>query len=163
MHSATAGGNGRRNTAAPGASEQRCRTIRSADTGSKGTLLVMDDDHMVGSVIRAMLRRSGYRMHLTWTGDEAVREFESAHIRRKPFDAVILDLNVPAGLQGDQAMTQIRGMDPSVKAILLTGDITHSAVSDYEEIGFRTVLLKPFTREELLHAIHVAINGDQAP
>lgn len=137
------------------------RTARAVKAGSKGTVLVMDDDEDVGSVIRTMLKNSGYSTRLTWTGDEAVQEFESARSRQRPYDAVILDLNVPIGLQGDQAMAQMKGMDPSVKAILLTGDITHSAVSDYEEIGFRAVLLKPFTREELLHAIQLTIAGEQ--
>lgn len=161
MRSPEPGKNGGKNPVSTSKHPQRSRAARAVKAGSKGAVLVMDDDEYVGSVIRTMLRNSGYRTRIAGTSDEAVREFESARSEQRPYDAVILDLNMPIGLQGDQAMKRLKGMDPSVKAILLTGDITHRAVSDYEEIGFRAVLLKPFTQEELLQAIQLTLAGEQ--
>ena len=145
--------------------ERTAKDFRAARLGSrtpsKGCVLVMDDDDYVGSILRVMLKQIGYKARIAWTGDAALKEFEAARTRKMPFDAVIIDLNIPTGIQGDQAMARMRGMDPALKAILLTGDITHAAVKNYAEIGFKTVLLKPFTREELQQAIQTAMGGEQ--
>lgn len=50
----------------------------------------------------------------------------------------------------------IRAVDPGVKAILLTADISHPAVSDYETLGFKSVIIKPFTRNDLQRALDLA-------
>lgn len=118
---------------------------------------MMDDEEFVRSVIRKMLADSGYATCMTRNGNEAISKFMSAKTDEKPFDAIILDLNVPSGMPGGEAITQIRTLDPAVKAVLLTGDITHPAVASYEECGFKTVLLKPFTRDELMEALNSAI------
>jgi CheY-like chemotaxis protein len=50
-------------------------------------------------------------------------------------------------------------LDPEIKAILLTGDINHQALEQYMECGFKTVLLKPFMRDELVQALEQAITA----
>ncbi len=119
----------------------------------KRSVLVMDDEEFVGSVIRLMLSKSGYTARLTKNGEEAIEQYLKAKSRARPFDVVILDMNIPAGMDGPEAMKRIRALDPEIKAILLTGDINHPAVARYEEYGFRAVLLKPFTEFELIDAL----------
>jgi CheY-like chemotaxis protein len=117
----------------------------------------MDDDEYVGSIIRSMLRECGYGACITGDGDEAIRKFQAAKDLQRPFDAVILDLVIPGGMAGHEALEKLRVMDPGIKAVLLTGDINHQALEHYTEYGFQTVLLKPFTREELIQALEWAI------
>lgn len=120
----------------------------------------MDDEELIRSVIRKMLAASGYASCMTRSGDEAISKFRSAKADDKPFDAVILDLNVSSGMAGGEAISQLHRLDPTVKVVLLTGDITHPAVARYEECGFKTVLLKPFTRDELMEALKSAIRAE---
>ncbi len=119
----------------------------------------MDDDEYIGSIISLMLDDSGYDTFIAWNGDEALEKFRAAKDLQRPFEAVILDLNIPAGMEGSETMEKLRIMDPGVKAVLLTGDINHPTVAHYAECGFKTVLLKPFTRDELMQAIQCALDG----
>lgn len=118
----------------------------------------MDDDALVRKVIRTMLADAGYAASVAVNGKDAVEKFRQATALQKPFDAVILDLNITSGMQGSETLEMLRAMDPSVRALLLTGDIVHPAVAHYEACGFRAVLLKPFTHGDLLDALHCTLN-----
>jgi CheY-like chemotaxis protein len=155
MQSAAGTGTKRKKARSNGPSVRKRK--HAARPGGKGKILVMDDEEFVGSVIRLILGRSGYDTCIAGNGDEAIKKFRAAKDLQKPFDAVILDLNIPVGMEGSEAMEKLRGMDPEVKAVLLTGDITHPTVARYAECGFKAVLLKPFTGDELMQAIQCAI------
>ena len=129
----------------------------SVSIGRRERVLVMDDDPYVGSLIRDLLKDSGYYALVTKNGVEAIEHFKAAEIHGDSFDAVILDLHVHSGMGGDQALKKLRDIDPDVKAILLTADICHSAVSDYELLGFKSTIIKPFTRHDLQQALDRAL------
>lgn len=144
----------------PGAilpAEKSRNKMINASTDRKKRVLVMDDDPFIRSLIRSLLKDSGYGVRVTKNGAEAIEYFKEAGIHGEPFDAVILDLHVHAGMGGDKALEKLRDIDPTVKAILLTADICHPAVSDYETIGFNSAIIKPFTRTELQQALDRAI------
>jgi CheY-like chemotaxis protein len=119
----------------------------------KRRILVLDDDVYVRIIIRSMLRDLGYSVSITRDGDKAIKKFQAAKDLQRPFDAVILDLVVPGGMDGHEVLERLRAMDPGIKAVLLTGDINHQALAHYAECGFKTVLLKPFMRDELIQAL----------
>ncbi len=127
-----------------------------ASAGRKERILVMDDDAFIRGIIRGMLMESGYEIRVAGNGTQAIEYFKEAKASGSPFDAVILDLIVPSGMGGDEALEQLRVIDPEVKAILLTGDINHPAIKHYPVLGFKTAVIKPFILDELLHAIQRA-------
>lgn len=141
----------------PAAEPGTRKVNRTASRFTKGRILVMDDDEYVRGVIRSMLQGYGYRVCIAKDGNEAIRKFEAAKKLRRPFDALILDLVVARGMTGHEALEQLRIMEPGIKAVLLTGDINHHALVRYSECGFKAVLLKPFTRTELIQSIEWAI------
>lgn len=126
-------------------------------TGCKAKVLVMDDDPFVGSLIRSLLKDSGYEARITKSGIEAIEYFREAEVHGNPFTAVILDLHVHSGMGGDKALEKLRDIDPEVKAILLTADICHPAVTDYKLLGFKSAIIKPFTRNDLQLALDQAL------
>jgi CheY-like chemotaxis protein len=125
----------------------------------KGRVLVMDDDEYIRSILRSMLRDLGYCASITRKGDTAIKKFQEAKELQQPFDVVILDMVIPGGMGGDEVFEKLRAMDPGIKAVLLTGDISHQALAHYTENGFQTVLLKPFMRDELIQALEGTITG----
>jgi CheY-like chemotaxis protein len=125
----------------------------------KGRILVMDDDEYIRSILRSMLRDLGYAASITRNGDNAIKKFQEAKELQQPFDVVILDMVIFGGMGGDEVFEKLRAMDPGIKAVLLTGDINHQALAQYMECGFKTVLLKPFMRDELVQALERAITG----
>jgi CheY-like chemotaxis protein len=132
-----------------------------ASTGRKGRVLVMDDDAFVRGVIRGMLAEAGYDIRVSKNGVEAIGYFKEAKDLGRPFDTVILNLHIPSGMGGDETMGFLRDLDPQVSAILLTADINHPAVAHYETLGFKTAIIKPFTRDDLLQALDRASDAER--
>ena len=54
-------------------------------------------------------------------GDDAIRVAEAARADGKPFDVVILDVRMPPGIDGDEAGSRIRKLDPDVEIVFVTG------------------------------------------
>lgn len=138
------------------AEAQKTTKRTGASAGRKERILVMDDDAVIRGIIRSMLSESGYEIRVAGHGIQAIQYFAEAKDTGSPFDAVILDLNVPSGMGGDKALERLRVIDPGVKAILLTGDISHPAMDHYTILGFKTAVIKPFILDDLLQAIHRA-------
>jgi len=54
-------------------------------------------------------------------GGDAIKYAEAAQSDGKPFDVVILDVRMPPGIDGVEAGSQIRKMDPNVEIVFVTG------------------------------------------
>jgi len=107
-------------------------------------VLVMDDDASVRTLASNMLRFLGYDAEAVDSGRAAIERFV-----HKKFDVVMLDLIVPGEMGGREAMQRLSGINPSVKAILLSGYAQNSAIDDFRHYGFQAVIAKPFTLQEL--------------
>ncbi|MBL8960174.1 MAG: response regulator, partial [Gemmatimonadetes bacterium] len=70
-----------------------------------------------------------------------------------PFDLLIMDLTIPGGMGGRQAMAEILALDPDARAIVASGYADDPTMSAFREAGFQAALAKPFQREELGRAI----------
>ncbi len=119
----------------------------------------MDDDAITRQVICRMLESNGYRTYGTDNGDEAVSSYVKARDCGYPFDAVVLDLHVPQGKNGKEAMKELLAFDPDVRAILATGDITDPVALNFSAFGFKGMLPKPFTLEQLHDTMRNALDG----
>jgi signal transduction histidine kinase/CheY-like chemotaxis protein len=116
----------------------------------RGRILVMDDEEAVRDIAGRMLRHIGYEdIGFATDGAEAIRLYKSAMASGKPFDAVILDLTIPGGMGGKETMKELLKIDPDVKAIVSSGYADESVASEFKEYGFRGVVAKPYTLEQL--------------
>lgn len=122
-------------------------------------VLVMDDDAITRHVLCRMLESNGYRTYSTGNGDEAVSSYAKAKDCGYAFDAVILDLHVPHGKNGKEAMKELLALDPDVRAILATGDAMDPVAENFSDYGFKGVLCKPVTLEELNRTVRSAMDG----
>jgi PAS domain S-box-containing protein len=113
------------------------------------TVLVMDDQAMVRHVAERALRGVGCEICLAVNGDEAIAAYRDAFDRGRPFAAVILDLTVPGGKGGCEAAAAILAIDPRAKLIVSSGYSEDAVMSDYRSHGFRAVLPKPYSAEQL--------------
>ena len=131
--------------------EQICR--------GRGKILVMDDEEQVRKVVGQMLTYLGYQTVLASDGDEAIRLYSDAVEAGSPYDAVILDLTVPGGMGGKEAIKVLRRLDPQVRAVVSSGYSTDPIMSVYGESGFQGVLEKPYRLHELSDLLHKIIVG----
>jgi PAS domain S-box-containing protein len=117
--------------------------------GGKGRVLVMDDEPEVRETVGAMLERLGYTVELVESGARAVERYRESLRDAGPFDLVIMDLTVPGGMGGKEAIARLREMDPGVRAIVSSGYANDPVMANYAQYGFSGVVAKPFRLKDL--------------
>jgi len=125
---------------------------------SKGKILLMDDEQIILEVTREVLAFLGYDVEFARDGLAALDLYRQAMEAHAPFDAVILDLSIPDGMGGKEAILKFRELDPAVKAIVSSGYSNDPVVVDYAAHGFSGTLSKPYKindmKETLEHLLH---------
>lgn len=133
-------------------------TLTPAGKG-KGKILVMDDDEIVRIVVGRMLSQCGYEAEFAEHGEGAIELYKKAKESGAPFDAVIIDLVIPAGMGGKDAMQKLLELDPDIKAIVSSGYSDDTVMSDYRKYGFKGSLAKPYEITDLRQMLHNVITG----
>jgi CheY-like chemotaxis protein len=114
-----------------------------------GRILVMDDEASIRTLAANMLTFLGHDVAVVDNGRTAVEQYTNALHNGEPFDAVILDLIVPGGAGAREAMELLSEVDPEVNAIVVSGYAQDATMTEYRDYGFKGVISKPFTLEEL--------------
>lgn len=109
----------------------------------------MDDEEIIQDVLSNMLDFLGYDVEIASDGAQAIEKYKEAKLSEKSFDAVIMDLTVPGGMGGKEAIQDLLAIDPDVRAIVSSGYSTDPVITNYQEYGFKGVVAKPFKIEEL--------------
>jgi PAS domain S-box-containing protein len=120
----------------------------------KGRVLLMDDEDVVVAVGSEMLMELGYDVAIALDGAAAIEKFAKAREAGKPFDAVLLDLTIPGGMGGKDAIGFLRELDPSVWAIVSSGYSNDPVMAEFTDYGFNAVVSKPYKVAELGRALH---------
>jgi len=115
----------------------------------KGRILVMDDEEIIRDVLSSMLEFLGYEVEFSLDGQDALDRYREAMQKDKRFDAIIMDLTIPGGKGGKEAIHDLREIDPGVRAIVSSGYSNDPVMSNFTEYGFTGVVKKPFKIEEL--------------
>jgi two-component system cell cycle sensor histidine kinase/response regulator CckA len=122
----------------------------------------MDDEPMVAEVIKVMLERLKCRASWAKDGQEAVRMYARASHTDDPFDAVILDIIVPAGMGGKEAATKLLEIDPNARLIVSSAYSNDPLMAEHKTHGFRGCLAKPYNHHELEQVLKTVLEPDGA-
>lgn len=125
-------------------------------------ILLMDDEPMVAEVIKVMLERLKCRASWAKDGQEAVRMYARASHTDDPFDAVILDIIVPAGMGGKEAATKLLEIDPNARLIVSSAYSNDPLMAEHKTHGFRGCLAKPYNHHELEQVLKTVLEPDGA-
>ena len=120
----------------------------------QGRILIMDDQEPILKMVSKMLKSMGYEAVLTIDGKKAVEAYQEAYQAHKPFDLVILDLTVPAGMGGAKAIIELLKIDANVKAVVSSGYSNDPIMANYNDYGFCGVMPKPYTKKELTKVLN---------
>jgi len=116
---------------------------------STGRVLVMDDEGVVRNTAQKMLLRLGYDVACARDGAEALEMYRQSVEAGCTYDAVIMDLTVPGGMGGREAVRSLAAMDPKARVIVSSGYSNDPIMSDYRKFGFIDVIMKPYRLEDL--------------
>lgn len=112
-------------------------------------ILIMDDDPAICRIFTLMLERLGYEGEAVTCGEEILARAEAARGEGRPFDAVILDLNVSEGMGGLETVRALRERFPGIYAIVASGAARSTIQMQYAEQGFDAMLPKPFRIQDV--------------
>jgi PAS domain S-box-containing protein len=126
----------------------------------EGKILVMDDEAFIRDIAAQMLKYLGYEVSVANDGNETVDMYAEALKSGEPFDAVILDLTVPGGMGGKEAIQKLKKMDPNIKAVVCSGYSTDPIMANYQTYGFQGVVAKPYQIQEMSEALQMLMSED---
>lgn len=118
-----------------------------------GRVLFMDDEASIRSMAAMILRRMGLDVVAAAEGAEAVEKYRQAMQEGRRFTFVVMDLTVPGGMGGRQALEQLRAMDPAVRAVVSSGYSSDPVLANHREYGFCGVITKPYDVEKFSSVI----------
>lgn len=121
------------------------------DSGMK--ILVMDDEDIVADIAKQMLMYMGHEVSIVENGEDAIQEFKQAREAGEPFALVIMDLNIPRGMGGVEAVKHVLDIDGSAKVLASTGYTSDAIMQDYQKYGFCGCIAKPFDLNSLKNAL----------
>jgi PAS domain S-box-containing protein len=136
------------------------RPITETITGT-GRVLVVDDEEAIRALVEFTLNRLGYKVTQAASALEGVNIYRERFEAGERFDAVILDLTLPGGMGGKEALKKLIEIDPTVNAIVSSGYATDATMSRYQDFGFRGVIAKPYEAAELGKIVHDVIGSSR--
>jgi len=110
------------------------RTFTPEMSGT-GRVLVVDDEDAIRDLVEFTLTRLGYKVWQAATALEGVNIYREKFEAGERFDAVILDLTLPGGMGGKEALKKLIEIDPTVNAIVSSGYATDATMSRYQDFG----------------------------
>jgi PAS domain S-box-containing protein len=150
----------------PALREQQMEIVESrADSVApmKGRVLFMDDEESILTMAGLLLRRLGLDVELARDGAETVQKFAAAHSAGRPFDLVVMDLTVPGGMGGREAIGQLRQIDPGVRAIVSSGYSNDPVLADHRAYGFSGVVAKPYRADDFARVLRAVLRESRPP
>jgi Signal transduction histidine kinase len=125
-------------------------------------VLLMDDEAPIRMLGGTVLKRMGYGVTAVSDGASVVSEYAAAAAAGRRFDLVILDLTVPGGMGGAEAMQKLRAMDPEVCAIVSSGYSSDPVMANYRAHGFRARVPKPYAASDLSAVVQAVLDERNA-
>ncbi|KEI06636.1 histidine kinase [Clostridium botulinum] len=125
----------------------------------KSNILVMDDEYEIRRILYSMLMFLGHTVTLSKDGTEAIELYKNALNSGNPFDLVIMDLTIPGGMGGEETIKHLLKIDSNVKAIVSSGYSSGGVIGNYKKHGFKGVINKPYTIEELSNELNNVLSS----
>ncbi len=124
---------------------------------TKITIMVVDDEPELATILRLMLERKGYSVRCAYSGPQLLASLEE----QKP-DLIFLDVMMPE-MDGLEVLTRLKGNPDtvSIPVIMLTAlDRYEDRLRGYK-LGADHYISKPFTKAQLTEGINRLLSGDQ--
>jgi PAS domain S-box-containing protein len=126
----------------------------TAQKAAPASILVMDDEEALRQVVAELLERAGHHVVGVADGQAALDAYRRGREAGRPFDLVIMDMTIPGGMGGVEAIGKLLAYDPRAKALVSSGYANDPVLADFRQYGFRGLVAKPFQADDLYDAIN---------
>jgi PAS domain S-box-containing protein len=120
------------------------------------TILVVDDEPSIVSMMAQMLQRLGYGVEAKVNPNDAIELLES---RSRRIDLVISDMTMP-GMTGIQLFEQVKKIQPNLPVIIYTGHSDQIDPKKAQELGIAALAMKPITKHMIARTIRAVLDGN---
>ena len=114
-------------------------------TGSGETILVVDDEPSVRTLVVEVLEELGYLAIEAGDGPTALRLLQSV----SRVDLLITDLTLPGGIDGREVAEQARTLKPGIRVLFITGYAENAVIGNGQLQPGIQLLHKPFSMQVL--------------
>ena len=120
---------------------------------TKKTIMVVDDNPDIITIVRTILEGKGYNVLSASSGPELLEMLKT----QKP-DLIILDIMMPE-MDGLEVLTRLKGMNDTtaIPIILLTAKVQYEDVLGGYKLGADYYITKPFTSTQLVNGINLLL------
>ncbi len=106
-------------------------------------IMVVDDEEMICEALRGWLEKDGFRVDVTFSGQEALKRTEDSF-----FDIYLVDVKMP-GMNGMELLTRLKEVQPEAIIIMMTAHGSIETAVEAMKRGAMDYLCKPFDPDEL--------------
>lgn len=121
--------------------------LHHADSLAGLSILVVDDEPVIRTVLGRSLQREGIRVTTAENGVEALEK-----IRDGCFDIVISDILMPL-MDGLELLVQVKTEYPDLPVILITGASGQFSGKQVLEAGAEDFIIKPFRNQDIRYSL----------
>ncbi|MCD6292135.1 MAG: PAS domain S-box protein [Deltaproteobacteria bacterium] len=125
-------------------------SVNPAGAVGKGRVLLMDDEAVICEVVTEMLGVFGYEVVTVADGETLLETYRTTLDEGLNFVAVIMDLSIPGGMGGREAIGHLRELDAFVKVIVSSGYSQDPVMANFRAYGFNGMVAKPYKIKSLL-------------
>ena len=144
------------------------QTVRASTAVGKsprgfGRILIMDDEPYIRDVLSRMLQSLGYEVTSVSDAEEAVDVIRTALVQGNPFACAVLDLTIPGGMGGRDALVRLKEIQPGIRAVASSGYADDPVMASPESFGFAASLKKPYRMAAAAEVLRTALSGNWEP
>ncbi len=116
---------------------------------SRPSILLVDDDPAIRSLLIKLLERDGYKVEAASDGAQALRK-----LKRNKYESILLDLLMPK-VNGFEVLQDLRALQPETlgRIVVLTAVKDQTLVDFSHESRIFRLLRKPLDNEEVLSVV----------
>jgi len=123
------------------------KSAQTSAANAKQTVLVVDDDESMRTLLRRMLERTGFTVITAINGQDGMERFS-----KQPVDIVVTDMMMPV-LDGVELIRVLRGKWPEVRIVAISG-VEYPYLRMAVSCGARATLRKPVASAELVETVN---------
>ena len=138
--------------------------ILTMDTTSDGTVEITIPRSLLDSKFDStddvfFVLVDGFETDYAVDGHAAIEKYKQGMKNGNPYAVVIMDLTVPGGMGGGEAIKKLLEIDPQAKAIVSSGYSNNPIMANFNKFGFKGVISKPFRLNEVKKTLGLVLKS----